>query len=117
MKAEEKIKKELIENMIIKQERMNMTIDRYVGAVKKAETVEEMMAAKREVLVNLLKCLPLTPDDCYFCVSQVACEECGYAREHGRCKDVDSDYRKICSLCHDLMWEIKVEYYRGEKYI
>lgn len=121
LKADKKIVNEIIENLRSKVSDFNHRIEYYLKRLEKAETVEEVMEIKQQILALWVFYIPLRGDTCYFCIKcrdvlDVNCDSCEYAKHHGNCAEKDSSWRKINSLrwkLHDLINE---EYYKGESY-
>lgn len=72
-----------------------------------ADSVEQIMMVKRDLLLELVEYLPLGEDACYFCrlrefVPTVTCNSCLYARVHGNCFEPESHYSAICSAWEAL---------------
>jgi len=69
MKTNEKIKTDLIINLEARLTRLEEWISLYLDEMKQAETVEEIMRIKREMLLAWLTFLPLRAENCYFALS------------------------------------------------
>ena len=117
MKADEDTKDTLIYEFEQWSNSIKHIIDKIISAMRKAETVEELMALKRELLLRLLDMLPLHANYCYFCVKNFTrCEKCEYAKFHGICTKEPSDYATIKRKLDELKTLIKYRYYAEEKY-
>ena len=131
-----KVKKEIIEKMIHRmkydQQILNGFIDNYIEKFNRCTNVEEIMANKKELLLRLVSHLPIDSKHCYFCyehlkenktdVSPVQlletyCDEtCPYAKHHGFCSKMSSDWNIIAESREILMKQISVRYYNNENY-
>ena len=118
---------------------LQQTVGDLVEDMRNAETVEDAMRIKRDILHRWVDSLPIYSTSCYFCrVYEEDCNRCPYAKNHGICAPIDdedlrdeleydltvvldsyelSDWRKInvlTELLHDFILE---NYYRdGETY-
>lgn len=88
-----------------------------IADIKKADKPEVVMAAKKYLLIKLVENLPLTISTCYFC--QVHgfgnCNNCEYAKHHGKCPEGNTDYAKADAARYALR-EALESYYKGEAY-
>ena len=117
MKADAMLKEKLVKNLREWLEKVNEKMNYYIEKIKEAETVEEIMKLKKNLLLEYLYNAPLDSTTCYFCIyNNEFCEFCSYAKTHGFCGDSDSDYRKIKSAFRKLVELIDKKYYSGEKY-
>lgn len=120
MNIDKKIVKKLVQNLDNEKKRIDEVINEYIKDIKNAKTVEEIMEYKKGLLLDLLSCLPLNYTHCYFCLKHLKdmiwCENCEYAKVHGRCDEEDSDYNKIDTIVGNLFNAIEDLYYIGEKY-
>jgi len=121
MKIDKSVKKELIENLEDWLDRFHDAIEFKIEKMKDAKTVEEIMQLKKELLVLCLKKLPLGDSYCYFCILQdykdiCGCKSCLYAKVHGYCNNVDSDYKKVKMAIGKAIDTIEEKYYFGETY-
>jgi len=66
MKTNEKTKTDLIINLELRLTRLEEWISLYLNQMKQAETVEEIMRIKQEMVFAWLTYLPLRPENCYF---------------------------------------------------
>jgi len=117
MRAKKKIKKKLISNLRSPLDRLEMKILVHLDEIKKAKSVEEIMRIKQEMLLAWLECLPLRPENCYFCIEYLKhnCTGCRYKDFHGKCLEPDSHYAKITEARRQLESEI-TNYYLNETY-
>jgi hypothetical protein len=90
--------------------------------------VEELMEMKTLMVSWYLGHVPLSHEECYFCVlhgdidkdcvvvAGVNCDACEYAVVHGQCGASGSDYMKILEKVRELRDMIENLYYKGEVY-
>ena len=88
-------------------------INNHIQKIEKAETIEEFMYAKKQLLEDIVISMPLTGDVCYFCIKN-ECYECVYAVYHS-CYKKDNDYVKILNASERLL-DMLDHYYTGETY-
>lgn len=90
--------------------------DTAIEAIAKAEKPEEVMEAKKTLLMGLVGELPVGNASCYFCKTS-DCGECEYAKPHGRCfgASLDNTWGKIKHAQRELMTAVN-GYYSGETY-
>ena len=140
-----KVDKDVVDALIVGLENalwdLQKDVEFYIKKIREAETVEDIMHLKKQLLVDWLRDMPLGADECYFCeLLSMICKECPYAEHHGECcspdwedeelyaeykyslrevvdKFVDlSDWRLIKGLVEVLTSVIKEKYYYGEEY-
>jgi len=126
MKVDEEIREKLIQSLQASSSILASDISEYLKEFQAAQTVEEIMRIKRDLLVRWIVLLPLEPDHCYFCLLQKKkrreenlidlCKRCPYSRFHGICDSENSDFEKICGLLDKLVAEIQRSYYKNEIY-
>lgn len=117
MKIDEKIRKQLLENIEDEELYYHDVFCDYKEDLKNAKTVEEIMECKQALLIRLINGLPLNIDNCYFCLyTGFSCEKCQYAKYHRICGIKESDYYKIMDLVEKLIHTIATTYYNDEKY-
>jgi len=121
MKIDKSVKKELIENLENWLDRFHDAIEFKIEEMKDAKTVEEIMQLKKELLFLCLERLPLGDSYCYFCILQdyknnSSCKNCLYAKIHGYCNDVKSDYKKVKMAVGKAIDTIEKFYYSNETY-
>jgi len=117
MRAKEEIKERLTRNLDSTLSRLEEKISIHLDRMRKAESVEEIMYEKREILLAWLECLPLHPDHCYFCIQHLVnnCTRCRYKDFHGKCIQPDSHYAEINDAKKQLLSKI-ANYYLHETY-
>ena len=119
MKIDNEIRDELMSNMRLREFEYRESFARFYRKAKQAETVEEIMEYKQELLMELVQNLPLTVDTCYFCLLHNfeddvhACNKCEYKKFHGKCTEDESDFSSIMNKVHELAQEIDGKYYKG----
>lgn len=123
MKVDESVREELVENLEDWFECLYREIMKYLRKIKEAESVEDIMFLKRDMLLHYVKSMPVGIEQCYFCLlhwlddcEPCECGVCEYGVVHGVCDTPDSDYREIYMLWNELMKAIEEKYYRGESY-
>jgi len=127
MKADEEIKKEIVENIRIDLCGLQEKIEYLLSEIVSAETVEEVMRKKQLILLLWLDYMPMDEASCYFCLLdertvveldevEMVCQGCKYAKMHGYCIDEDSDYAQISRAREHLRKLIQEKYYGGERY-
>jgi len=117
MKVDEEVRRQLIENLKIWLKRLNRIVKSLVKDMEEAETVEEIMALKRELLLRYICLIPISASYCYFCIKHdLECNKCEYAKHHGICTYAESDYAKIIDKAKELELTVAELYYKGEKY-
>ena len=124
MKVDEAIRQQLLRNLERRKQRYVEIFNEYIYKIAQAESVEEIMLYKKELLVFLLKVFPIDASCCYFCLlhrivdSSLECSDCEYARHHGICNvgPYLSDWGKIYSHYTSLKNAIDKHYYKGEVY-
>jgi len=122
MRINKRVRKKLLDNFKELKELHISNLKQWEEYIRTTETVEELMRQKKEILVNLINCLPLGFKQCYFCLLHdfeknfENCYNCLYAKHHGICTHGDSDFAKIVGPLSELKWGILSFYYKGEKY-
>lgn len=117
MKPNQEIKKKLIQGANRNKIDFEIEFDDYIKAIKSARSVEKIMVAKQELVINMIKNLPLGVANCYFCLQRLnRCKDCQWSKYHKDCCELDGDYRIIQDLRKQLKVAIGELYYKGEKY-
>lgn len=120
MKVNKAIQELLVENLTDWLDRLYGGMRYWISKIEEAETVEDIMRYKKDMLVDYVKSMPIRSDGCYFCLLYLGndCEEvlCEYGVVHGFCNDEGSDYDEIRKLRNKLRQRIEEKYYRGESY-
>jgi len=121
MKVNKDVKEKLIKSLKDWLDWFYKSIEFKIEEIKEAETVEKIMQLKKELLVFCLEGLPLEDIHCYFCILQdykndSTCKGCLYAKIHGYCADVKSDYKKVKMAIGKAIDTIEEKYYFGETY-
>ena len=115
MEVDEKVRSWLVEGFERWRDEIVWIIDTRIGDMKDANTVEELTRVKRDLLIELVKRLPLGYFECYFCLAGKKCYECKYAKYHSKCSDENSTYDRIRKARNKLIVELE-KYYQGETY-
>lgn len=95
--------------------------DGAINAMVKATTIEEILEAKKALLIGIVEGMPLGINSCYFCLVYLrgvgGCGKCPYGKVHGNClnSESESDYKKIHGAKVALLDALQA-YYKGEKY-
>lgn len=106
----------LIDSLEDTQITFNIMFKAAIERIEDADTVEEIMDAKCDLLKAIVDEMPLNIAACYFClINYPTCSECQYAKKHGDCNRSDSTYDKIQTAKQRLHDELEVYYY-GESY-
>jgi hypothetical protein len=93
-----------------------------IEAISEAGKPEEVMEAKKRLLMGISGGMPLSTRTCYFCdINRKSslkrdCDNCEYAKHHGKCSlDSESTWATINRLQMDLTAALD-SYYKGETY-
>lgn len=111
MEVDKEVVEKLVENVNYNLTNLKISVDEYVESISKAQTIDEVMEAKKRLLLEWIRTIPLDEYNCYFCLSTTSCKECGYRERHGLCSAEESDYyeisdakRKLCDLIEEYYW-------------
>ena len=116
MELEKDVKSILEERFKEWKDQFFKNVERYIEKIKTAKTEEEVMEAKRDLLISIIENLPLSKKYCSFClIYSNNCNECSYAKYHGDCREYDSDYSRMLRAKNNFIDALKL-YYKGEKY-
>lgn len=107
-----KIKNKLVENLKEWKICYLEDINYYIEKIKNSKNVNEILLNKQKLLIDFLNNVPLTSDECYFCI-KTDCPDCLYGKFHGICDKNNSTYDKINNKFIELIEEIK-KYYNPE---
>jgi len=109
-----KIKKRLSNNLKKWKQDLMLDIDNNIKNIEGSENIHQLMFYKGELLRTIIDKIPLSDDECYFCLLQLnkgdglTCEKCKYAKVHGMCiDDENSTFNKICNCITNLSNIIK----------
>lgn len=123
MKINNKILQELIKEVEGRQHSAKKIYVDYLAALKGAKSVEELMKAKQDFMLDLINNFPVTKEDDYFCLSDYdnaanqTCFDCPYGKIHGNCHEASSNYDIMYDIIKDLRSQIIYKFYKkGEKY-
>jgi len=112
MKTERFILKAIVKSIRDAEQALQRLLDENLHRMEKAETVEEVMAIKKDILIDWITTLPILGVNCYFCYGfselnvQEPCKICPYGKIHGKCSDPNSDYRFIRERQSELIGAI-----------
>jgi len=113
----ERIRRDLIENLRWWRDSLCAQLGARIDRMEEAETVEEIMAIKKEILLDLIENMPLSYAYCYFCLMLITkCYECPYMKHHGACNDDGSTWRNIIRAKTRLTLALEDYYREGEEY-
>ena len=115
MKVDKSTRETLIENFEAWHKRLEERYKLFTEILKDAEEVEDLMSAKKDLLLWIVEDLPIVSDTCYFCLA-FDCENCPYAKTHGECFLVLSDWQSIKDARSELRDKL-YNYYKGESYV
>jgi hypothetical protein len=125
MKINEETRKSLIESFKRDKKEFDEIFKTVILETKAASSVEEIMVAKKMLLIKLLRGLPLGRSECYFCTDDdtfKSCKECLYGKAHGICCEGDDarekkikipTYDKITNLQEKMVEVIRHEFWYG----
>lgn len=119
MEVDESVREQLVENLEEWLYGLHRVMKYYIKKISEAESVEDIMFLKKDMLARYVNSMPVGIDQCYFCLAywwRDDCESCEYAAVHGVCDTPDSDYKQIDKLWNKLMKAIDEKYYKGESY-
>lgn len=123
MQVNKRVIKKLAKNIETARKIINEDFDNFINKINEAETVEQVMKAKKELLVHILADMPLFSAHCYFCIQKYlhdgpnyVCVGCKYAVKHNPCNKEGSSWKKIVKEGQKFIKVISEEYYKGEKY-
>ncbi len=89
-------KKALLKNLSSSVDSINGSCERAISQYKSSKTVEDLLSAKRDFVLDIIKELPHGSLHCYFCTTMsMDCANCGYAKVHEPCGSDKSTYYKI----------------------
>ena len=101
-------------------ERINLSFTAFMNDIDLAKDVNVLTRLKRDLLLDLIKSLPLNVDECYFCLlsmekkreGRLDCSSCQYARDHGKCTDSSSDFARISGAHKTLQHLVRDTYHK-----
>ena len=90
---------------------------RAMSRIDKAKSIDEVMCAKRDLMVAIVNSIPVTDKTCYFCIyngqGARSCFACSYGKMHGLCASLNSPWRKIVNMKSALATFIAIHYWTG----
>lgn len=118
MKVDKDVREQLVKNLEDWLDGLHRVMKYQIEKINEAETVEDIMRYKKDMLAHYVKYIPVGIDQCYFCLLHWLddCEPCQYGVIHGVCDSAGSDYREIDMLWNKLIRAIEEKYYKGESY-
>lgn len=110
-------------NLRLTKKDMTKPVDDAIIGLKNASSIDDVMSAKKLLLVQLLGALPTGTGTCYFCIYHKhtgqmtpSCADCNYLKAHGRCgpgaKEPDT-WGKMQRMIGDLQHFIGKNYWTG----
>lgn len=88
-----------------------------MSRVDDAKSIDEVMSAKRDLMVTIVDNIPVTDQTCYFCVynggDAHSCFNCSYGKAHGKCASPNSIWRGIANMKSKLATFISIHYWTG----
>jgi hypothetical protein len=121
---------DLVMHLECEIDHLKSTVYYFLKKIKEAKTVDEIMEHKKWILWNWIVSMPLSPGTCYYCqkhhqkhhvdgaytVLHISSEEpcrisCEYAKDHGVCLDIGSDYDAIGEARLNLEHVMKSKYH------
>lgn len=114
----EENKQEIVEAFEYAKQDFISTFNSAIKALEEAESVNEIMVAKKELLLNLIEELPLGGDTCIFCeMYDDRCSLCDYAHKYGHrvCNSKNSSWATIQDAQDTLKNVIEREYWSEEE--
>jgi len=129
MKINKKVLQELIGEVERRQRIGEQSYKDYKRALESAMSVEELMKAKQDFMLDLINNMPVIKEDDYFCLLYHKdwsgqdyaragdCPGCPYGKIHGNCHGPGSDYDVMYDLINELRHQVIHKFYKkGEKY-
>jgi len=123
MEINKKILRELISEVRRRQRIGKQSYEDYKKALKNATSVEELIKAKQDFMLDLINNMPVIKEDDYFCLldyenaSQQTCFDCPYGKKHGNCHNKGSDYDVMYDVVCELRSQVIHKFFKkGEKY-
>lgn len=124
MQIDEEIRKYLMQNLEAALKDMTRDYRDAIDIISTAEDVEEIMVAKRDLLVACVDQMPMSVDECYFCLLQKRdldgdwnfCDGCKYSKLHGKCRAESSTFYELTRMRNEFSDELYINYYGGELY-
>lgn len=129
MEINKKILKELLSEVRGRQRTAKEYYVTYIEELKKSKSVEELMKAKQDFMLDIINNLPVIKEDDYFCLlyhkdwsgqdhaKAEDCSSCPYGKIHGICHNPSSNYDIMYDIIKDLRAQVIHKFYKkGEKY-
>jgi hypothetical protein len=129
MKINKKVLQELISEVRRRQRISGQSYINYKKALRSATSVEEIMKAKQDFMLDIINNLPVIKEDDYFCLlyygdasgqdyaREQDCSDCPYGKIHGNCHNASSNYDIMYDIICDLRSQVIHKFFKkGEKY-
>ena len=116
----EKFDKSIVNHLKENFEIAERTITSYFSEVNfdlaKAESIDDVMKAKRRLLLSILYGIPMDGLYCYFCFA-TKCSECSYGKAHGACGSHQNKntWWEIMKKLKEVRILVEEEYWTGEE--
>lgn len=120
-KFDKKIVEELKRNLAEADREMKSSFKVVDSSLSDAKDINEVMVAKRVLLLDILNSLPSSGLCCYFCIcnSDSRCKDCSYAKVHGKCGVAStgnkSTWSRMIMKIKELREIISEEYWTGKE--
>jgi len=115
-KFDKDITNKIVDNLATCAAIVNSEFQRAVDRIEEAESINEVMVAKKDLMISIARNIPTQDDTCYFCICHRnelnGCDICSYAQAHGKCSKMN-DWGKMVTLKNDLIDIIKTCYWTG----
>lgn len=124
-----KVNKEARNNVVSNLQENNQIIQEdathILYKMEMADTVEEMMKLKQDLIRTYIGYLPVYEQGCYFCVQrkqhqyppeESLCDNCPYGRLHGICSRGGSDWSKMKNALEEVEKLLRYYYKPEETY-
>jgi len=121
MEINKKILRELISEVKRRQRIGKQSYEDYKKALKNATSVEELIKAKQDFMLDLINNMPVIKEDDYFCLldyenaSQQTCFDCPYGKKHGNCHNKGSDYDVMYDVVCELRSQVIHKFFKKEE--
>jgi hypothetical protein len=124
MEIDEEIRRSLMQNLETSLKDITRHYRDAIDIISTAEDVEEIMVAKQDLLVACVDQMPMSVDECYFCLLQLKhldgdwnfCKGCKYGEVHGKCRESSSVFYELTKMRNKFSDELVDKYYSGERY-
>lgn len=117
-KFDKRIVEQIRDNVKGKERVVSSYFKEFDCKMQVAESIDDVMKAKKELLSNLTYSFPVAGTHCYFCLIDYRCLHCSYGKAHGKCSGNNGEantWWKILEKIKDLRSCIDEEYWTGEE--